>query len=124
MPDLELERILDVAVLGFGYKSANIAVSQTDSALVSAQTGKKIRVHALFCQAGGTATNITFNSKPAGAGSAISPTFQNGANGGAVLPYNPAGWFETVAGEGLTATTGAGSTTGVQVVYSVTSSGS
>ena len=41
----------------------------------------------------------------------------NGANGGAVLPYNEQGWFNTNQGEGLTVTTGSGSTVGVQVCY-------
>jgi len=106
-------------VLGFANVIANIAASSTDAALVTAVTGKRIKVHQLFCQAGGTATNITFNSKPGGAGVAISPVFQNASNGGAVLPISPLGWFTTAVGEGLTATTGAGSTTGVIVVYSL-----
>jgi hypothetical protein len=93
---------------------ANIAQSQTDSSVVAAVPGKKIRVVQLACQAGATATTIFFES---GASTAITPTFANGANGGAVLPYNPAGWFETAAGSALTATTGAGSTTGILVGY-------
>ena len=96
---------------------ANVAASQTDSSLVSATASQVIRVLALVMVAGATATNITFNTKPAGAGTAISCLFANAANGGAVLPYNPAGWFTTASGEGLTCTTGAGATTGIQVVY-------
>lgn len=96
---------------------ANIAASQTDANIVTAVAGKKIRVLAMAAVAGGTATNLTFNSKPAGVGVAISPLFANGVNGGEVLPFNPMGWFETVAGEGLTVTTGAGSTTGILVTY-------
>jgi len=92
---------------------ANIAASQTASSLVAAVTGKKIRVVALAMVTGGTATDVTFNS----ASTAISPLFANGANGGAVLPFNPVGWFETVAGEALTVTTGAGSTTGFLISY-------
>jgi len=92
---------------------ANIAASQTASSIVAAVPGKKIRVVQLFCIAGGTATNITFNS----ASTAISPLIANGANGGAVLDFNAAGWLETVAGEALTVTTGAGSTTGIEVGY-------
>jgi hypothetical protein len=92
---------------------ANIAASQTDSSVVAAVSGRAIRVVALACQCGATATNITFNS----ASTAISMTFQNAANGGEILPRNDLGWFQTVAGEALTATTGTGSTTGVQVVY-------
>lgn len=96
---------------------ANTAASQTDSAVVTAVAGKRIRVLAVAAVAGGTATDLTFNSKPAGAGVAISCKFANGANGGEVLPFNEYGWFETSLGEGLTVTTGAGSTTGILVNY-------
>lgn len=96
----------------------NVAQSQTDSVLVAAKAGKRIAVMSLAFVAGGTATNATFNSKPSGSsGSAISMTFANAANGGAVLDHNPHAWFVTKTGEGLSLTTGAGSTTGVQVVY-------
>jgi hypothetical protein len=96
---------------------ANVALSQTDSAVVTAVPGAKINVLAVYAIAGGTATNLTFNSKPAGPGTAISALLANAANGGAVLGYNPKGWFRTNVGEGLTVTTGAGSATGVGVVY-------
>lgn len=96
---------------------ANIAASTTDGAIVTAVVGRKIRVVAVAAVCAGTATNITFNSKPGGSGTAISCLFANGANGGEVLGYNPKGWFDTNTGEGLTATTGGGSTTGVQVNY-------
>jgi hypothetical protein len=99
------------------FALANIAASQTDSAIVAAVAGKRIRVLALTAVCGGTATTITFNSKPALAGYAISCLFANGANGGEVLPFSPTGWFQTGVSDGLSATTGAGSTTGVQVVY-------
>lgn len=99
------------------FAFANVAASQTDSQVVAAVAGKKIRVLALCVLAAATATNLTFNSKGGGAGTAISCLLANGANGGAVLPYSPAGWFETNASEALTATTGVGSTTGIQVVY-------
>lgn len=99
------------------FAFANIAASTTDGAIVTAVTAKIIRVLALSCVAAATATNITFNTKPAGAGSAISCLYANAANGGEVLPFNPVGWFQTSSGEGLTATTGAGSTTGLTVTY-------
>lgn len=99
------------------YAFANVAASQTDSAIVAAVTSKKIRVLSMYALAGGTATNLTFNTKPAGAGTAISPLFANGANGGEVLPFSPIGWFETNSGEGLSVTTGTGSTTGIGVSY-------
>lgn len=97
----------------------NVAAAQTDSAVIAAKTGYKIRVVAAYAVAGGTATNLTFNTKPGGAGTAISALFANAANGGFVLPVNEHGWFETNAGEGLTVTTGAGSTTGIGVVYAL-----
>ena len=96
---------------------ANVAASQTDSQLLAGVAGKKIRVTALAFVCGATATNATFNTKGSGAGVAISPLFANAANGGAILPRNPDGWFETVAGEALTLTTGTGATTGVNIVY-------
>lgn len=96
---------------------ADISASTFDSVVVPAVAGKRIHVLSVAVLTGGTATTCTFNSKGAGAGTAISMQFQNGANGGAVLPYNPKGWFVTAVGEALTASTGAGSQTGIQVTY-------
>lgn len=96
----------------------NIAASQTDAAGVPAVEGKIIRVISLYALAGGTATNLTLNSKPEGdAGAAISALLANAANGGELLPRNADGWFQTKAGEALTITTGAGDATGMQVSY-------
>lgn len=100
-----------------GSAFANVAASQTDSSIVAAVAGKKIRVKAVAFVCGDTGTDATFNSKGGGAGTACSPLFANAANGGAVLNNNPEGWFETETGEALTLTTGAGSTTGVIVKY-------
>jgi hypothetical protein len=107
-----------MAAHGSNTVKANIAASQTDSSVVAASTtGSRINVTAVCLIAGGTATDVTFNTKPAGAGTAISPLFANAANGGLVLPYNPKGWFTTNQNEGLTVTTGAGSTVGILVSY-------
>lgn len=95
------------------FAKANIAASSTDSSVVAAVASKKIRVLAAFVVAGATATNVTFNS----ASTAKSALIATGANSGIALSFNPVGWFETVAGEALTVTTGTGSTVGVQVVY-------
>lgn len=92
----------------------NQAASGTNQTVVAAVTSKKLRVLALAVTCGATATNVTFNSSSAGAKTCL---FANGANGGFILPFSPVGWFETVAGEALAVTTGAGSTTGIQVVY-------
>lgn len=97
---------------------ANIATATTDGSVVAAVAGKKIRVLAVSVTTGATATSTTFNTKPTGAGTAISATFTLGANGSKEMAFNPTGWFETNAGEGLSATTSAaGATTGIHVVY-------
>lgn len=99
------------------YAILNVAASQTDTSIIAAVTGKKIRVTGWGAVCGAVATNLTFNSKGIGAGVAITPLFANGANGGEVFGFNPMGWFETVSSEALTVTTGAGSTTGILVTY-------
>lgn len=95
-----------------------IAASATDSSLVAAVARMKIRVVAFMINQGDTTpSTVTFNSKSGGAGTAIFTPLKYGANGGTSTPLVESGWFETVAGEGLSVTTGAGSTTGVGVVY-------
>lgn len=96
---------------------ANISSGTTDGSLISAVPGKALTIVSAFLVAGATATNVTFNTKPSGSGTAITCLIANGANGGAVLNYNEQGWFNTNAGEGLTVTTGSGSTVGIQVSY-------
>jgi hypothetical protein len=95
------------------FAKANIAASQTASSVVAAVTGKKLRVIAFRLHAGATATNVTFNT----ASTAISELFACAINGGRADGFSPVGHFETVAGEALTVTTGAGSTVGIGVVY-------
>lgn len=99
------------------YAPINVTAGQTDASVVAAVAGKKIVVLQLFAITAGTATDLTFNTKGAGAGTAISPTIPNGARGGEVLPYSKIGWFETNKGEALTVTTGSGATTGLMVAY-------
>jgi hypothetical protein len=106
---------IERAVLNSGPK--NVAQSQTDSAVVAAVPGFAIVVVSVYALTGATATNLTFNSKPVGAGTAISALLANAANGGQVLPFNASGWFKTNVSEGLSVTTGAGATTGLQVNY-------
>lgn len=99
------------------FAFANVAASQTDASIVAAVASKRLLVLAYRLHTGAVATNVTFNSKPGGAGSAISELFALGANGGHDSGYCPVGHFRTATGEGLTVTTGAGSTTGIGVVY-------
>lgn len=92
---------------------ASVAASQTASSLVAAVTGKKIRVIGMIVFVAGTATVSTFNTNT----TAISPAFSIGINGAMVLPVSLAGWLETVAGDPLTVTTGAGSATVYHILY-------
>jgi hypothetical protein len=97
---------------------ANIASGTTDGSVVAAVTAKKIRVLAYTILAGAAATDVTFNTKPAGAGTAISCLHACGSNGGLVSGYCPSGHFQTSAGEGLSATTSAGGVaTGINLIY-------
>lgn len=100
-----LQRILKGAV--------NVAAGTATGELVALTALKKIRVVDMVMLAGATATDSTFKS----ASTAISSVFANGANGGAVLPRNDDGWFETTAGVALNVTTGAGSSTGYLFHY-------
>jgi hypothetical protein len=107
------------------YANSNISPSSTDASLVTAKPGVSMRVIGGFLVASATATSIVFNSKGTGAGTAISSTIYCGANGGLIMPSPsptnvgepPPGYFQTIKSEGLSATTGSGTTVGVTVVY-------
>lgn len=96
-----------------GHQNAylDVAASATATSLVAAAPGKKIRVHALTVSCGATPSTVVFNSASAANG----PIFNNSIS----MPFIQPGWFETVRGEALTVTTGAGSVSGVLVVYSL-----
>ena len=97
---------------------ASVAASQTDSVLVAAATNSKIRVLTFLINHGDTtASAVTFNSKGSGAGTAKTPALKGSANGVLGAASDRSGLFETNKGEGLTVTTGAGSTTGILVTY-------
>jgi hypothetical protein len=99
------------------FAKANVTAGSTDTSIVAAVALKQIRVLSFRLHVAGTATNVTFNTKPGGAGTAISELFACGVNGGRAEAFSPVGHFQPTAGEGLTVTTGAGSTVGVGVVY-------
>lgn len=102
---------------------ANPVGATTDASVVAAVAGKCIRVMGFILSPAATTppASVVFNSKPAGAGVAITATFGlvagvPVATGG--VGEQRSGLFQTVAGEGLTVTTGAGAgAVGVQVVY-------
>lgn len=71
------------------------AASSGDNTIISAVTGKKIRVLAAFLVAAG-AVNTRFES--GASGTALTGQMNLAAAGdGYALPFNPIGWFETAA---------------------------
>jgi hypothetical protein len=72
------------------------AASSGDNTIKTAVTGKKLRVLACALVPAGA---VTARFESAAGGTALTGEMQLGANTPLVLPYNPAGWFETVAGE-------------------------
>ena len=73
------------------------AATSGDNTLVAAVTTKKIRVLSMIAVMTGTAVTIRFES--GASGTALTGQMQVTQGGGFVLPYNPGGWFETVAGD-------------------------
>jgi len=75
-----------------GFDSINVATSGNNTLLAAQGAGNKIRVLSLFLVSAGV-VNVRFES---GAnGTALSGQMPLVANTGFVLPFNPAGWFET-----------------------------
>lgn len=97
---------------------ANVAASTTDATLVAAVTSKKLLIRSVsISNQGATATDATLNTKPGGAGTAISEKITSNGYGGREKAPDDKGHYETAAGEGLTVTTGAGSTQGFAGTY-------
>lgn len=86
----------------------------TDTEVVAAVTGSKIRVHAVSVVTT-LANNVLFKSST----TAICATAPLAANGGYILPYSEEGWFVTTVSEALNFTTSAATACGCTVVYSL-----
>lgn len=89
----------------------SVAPATTDSVtgLPAAQgTGLKIYVVGYELHAGSAGAAFQFNTKPAGAGSAISPVMTQANLGMKLLPPGAIPAYQTNANEGLSITTGAG----------------
>jgi hypothetical protein len=97
------------------FKSITVTASSTDSSVVAAVASKKIRVLSLAHHCGSTATTATYESD--GGSDTRLHKIPAGANGGQVLAFSPAGHFETLSGEALIVTTGAGSDTEITLTY-------
>jgi hypothetical protein len=70
------------------------AASSGNNTLVAAVSAKKIRVLSLFLVAGGT---VDVRLESGANGTALTGQMSLVAATGFVLPYNPAGWFETAS---------------------------
>jgi hypothetical protein len=84
-------------------KFVAISAFAADAALVAAVTSKKIRVLALFMSASADGS-AKFWSDTKTTGTVLTGDFlldAGTASNPFVLPFNPVGWFETVAGEAL-----------------------
>lgn len=90
------------------------ASSSGDNTLVSAVTGKKIRVLAVCMIAAGDVTS-TFESGTT-SGEVFGPLDLT-TNSGFTLPFNPVGWFETASGELLNLILDAAINVGGGLVY-------
>lgn len=94
---------------------ANIQTSTSGpSQVVAAVASKRIRVTALAVVTS-AATNIKFQSHVTPTD--ISGLFYCALNGGIVLPHNPVGWFQTIAGEALDINLSAANATGGCLTY-------
>jgi len=94
----------------------NAASGSTNTTVVAAVAGKKIRVLQFVVTVGSAANTVIFTTLTAG--TAISPTIASDVYGGLALSFSPMGYFESATGEGLGVTTSAsGQTTGILVGY-------
>jgi hypothetical protein len=92
-----------------------VASSSGATTVISAVSGKKIVVLAMAISAN-AAVNVKWQSH-------VTPTdltgllYCGGQGDGEVLPFNPVGWFETVAGEALDINLSAGTAVGGHITY-------
>lgn len=104
-----------MGVIGPVKRAAVAATTLGDNTLVAAVTGKSIRVLALVLVASGGANTVRFESDAGG--TALTGQMDLAADGQLVLPYNPAGWAATVAGELLNLELSAGTAVAGVVTY-------
>jgi hypothetical protein len=88
----------------------------TDTAVVTAVPGNRIRVIGGYVSAGAASSTVQFNTKPVGVGSAIAGLINLPINGTVVIGED-ANDFQSNVGEGLTVTTVGAGPTSVNVSY-------
>lgn len=98
--DLDVERLQNKLAPDFGVSSdikyASISgATSGDNTVVAAVSGKRIRVLSVALITT-TATTVAFES--GASGTALTGDMPLAANGGFVLPFNAAGWFQTASG--------------------------
>lgn len=94
------------------YYAGNPATAAANE-LVAAVATTKFRVLSVHLHATGGANTATFKS----ATTAISGAWDILSDTSLLLPYNPEGWFETVAGEALNLTLSAATAVAVTMTY-------
>jgi hypothetical protein len=104
-----------MGVVGPVKRAAVAAATSGDNTLVAAVAGKAIRVLALVLVASGGAISVRLESDAGGA--ALTGVMDIADNGQLVLPYNPAGWAVTVAGELLNLELSAATAVGGVLLY-------
>lgn len=97
-------------------KSQSIGVSGATNSIVAAVATKKIRVYAVFVS---SVDAKTVSWTDAVGGTALTGAVPCAVNGGYVLPHNPAGWFETSAGNALGLSLGAATAVAGVVTYAL-----
>jgi hypothetical protein len=93
-------------------KTAGVTVTASGQ-LLAAFPGKRIRVHGIALISA-AATTATLRS----ASTDVTGSFPLAANGGFVIPFSDAGWFETAVGEALNINLSVSTATGVQLIFS------
>lgn len=91
------------------YFSASVGAAATDTELVAAAVGRKIRVLSLAATHDGAVGPTSNASYLVESGTTVRKhAFNLPLAGPHVLPFNEGGWFETASGASLTITTPAG----------------
>ena len=105
---------LDETNISRTIQRAFVNASGSGNTQVVAAQGGAIRIRVLAVVVIATlAVTVKFQSNITD----ISAGFPVGANGGCVLPYNPHGWFQTVADDPLNINLGVGTSTGCQITW-------
>lgn len=106
-----------MAIASEVQRAAIAATTAGDNTLVAAVAGKQIRVLSLVLVASGGANTVRLES--AAGGTALTGAMDLAADGQLLLPYNPAGWCDTVAAELLNLELSAGTAVAGLLTYTL-----